>query len=562
MLTYLHVQNIALIEELEIDFDKGLNILTGETGAGKSIILGSIHYVLGAKVKKDFIRTGSDFGIVECVFDLNDSLSELTRVSEICRANGIELPDAEIILSRKTQLNGRSVFRVNGNVVKQSVIAEMSAFLIDIHSQHEHQSLLNKNRQLELLDKFGGADVDELLMKYITDFRALNVLKKSVDEQFLDDEKRRREIAFIEFEINEINEASLNIGEDSELQKEFDLLSHRKVTLDYMSSLNHELSETPDILSLISYHVSNINKVVQYDDNLQSVADSLMQAEDILSMVNREVLLYLDNDSSYEERLYHIEKRLDLINQLKVKYGNTIEDIISYGDKKQAEHDYLVNFEEELLKTRDEIKRLSDRTYELAQQIHEKRVTNSKVLSKEITSALQSLNLEDAIFEVEVNSQEKLTQTGNSIIAFMITTNKGEDLKPLNEVASGGELSRVMLAIKSILANVDGVDTLVFDEIDAGISGLTAQKVAERMRELSSERQIICITHLPQIAAMNNLHFKISKESSHEKTITYMSLLKEEESIHEIARMLSGSVVSDTVVANAKEMRELAKTVS
>lgn len=559
MLTYLHVQNIALIEELEIDFDKGLNILTGETGAGKSIILGSIHYVLGAKVKKDFIRTGTDYGIVECVFDLKESKSELEKVREICLENGINMEDEEIILSRKTPLNGRSVFRINGNVVKQSTINELSSYLIDIHSQHEHQSLLNRNRQLELLDKFIGSKVADLLDEYLASFKALNKLKKSVNEQYLDDEKRRREIAFLEFEINEIIDSNLVLGEDELLQKEYDTLSHRKEIINYLSQLENDLNNEPDISDIISRHVSNMNKALKYDDSLQSIVDSLMQVEDMLSMVNREVLSMIDEDSSYEERLYIIEHRLDDINQLKVKYGNSIEDILDYCTQKQEEHDYLVNYEKELINTNELIKKLTKQVKEVAEHIHNLRIKGAKVLSIKITEALQSLNLEHAKFEVSIIELDKMNQTGMTAVDFMITTNKGEILKSVKEVASGGELSRVMLAIKSILASVDGVDSLVFDEIDTGISGLTAQKVAERMKLLATERQIICITHLPQIAAMNNQHFKIYKESNKEKTITYMKHLNEEESIEELARMLSGAIVSETVLANAKEMREFAK---
>jgi len=561
MLAYLHVKNIALIEELEIGFDQGLNILTGETGAGKSIILGSVNYVLGAKVKKDFIRTGAKEAFVECIFDILNNKDDLLEVQNILKECGIECDEQGVIISRKTSLNGRSVFRVNGVVVRVDVIKTLATLLIDIHSQHEHQSLLYKSRQLELLDRFAGKKMINLLSDYTLKFRELQKLRQSINEELLDDDKRRREIAFIEFEINEIIEVSLKIGEDDQLQKVFDKLSHSKLIIEKLSTVNNELYDRDNFSLVISKSLGDLDKLVHYDEELKPVVDSMMQIEDLLSILKRDMNRYLESTDEFEEDLFSAEQRLDLINQVKLKYGDTIESVFDYLKVKEEEHKSLVDFEKILMETKEKIKKLDNKLLELANKIHKLRVVKAKELSGLISESLQDLNLENAEFEVAVIKEEKFNLKGLDNIIFMISTNKGEALKPLKDVASGGELSRVMLAIKSVLAYVDGVDTLVFDEIDSGISGQTAQKVAEKMAKLSKERQIISITHLPQIAAMAEQHFLIHKETMDDITRTFVDPLNEEESINEIARMLSGAVTSDIVLANAREMKKYAKSI-
>ncbi len=560
MLAYLHVKNIALIEELEIDFDHGLNILTGETGAGKSIILGSVNYVLGAKVKKDFIRTGAKEAFVECVFDILNNKQDLLEVQEILKECGIEYDEQGVIISRKTSLNGRSVFRVNGEVVRLDVIRSLATLLIDIHSQHEHQSLLNKSRQLELLDRYAGKKMITLLADYTQKFRELQKLKQSINEELLDDDKRRREIAFIEFEVNEIIEASLDLGEDEKLQKVYDKLSHSRIIMEKLSVISNEFYGGGDISNLIGNSLGELDKLIQYDLELKPVVDSLIQIEDLIGTLKRDMNRYLETIDEFEEDLYMAEQRLDLINQIKLKYGDTIESVFDYLKEKEDEHKALVDFELTLAETKRKIKELDVNLLDLANKIHVLRVEKASKLSVLITESLQDLNLENAEFEVMVLKDENFTLKGLDKVVFLISTNKGESLKPLKDVASGGELSRVMLAIKSVLASVDGVDTLVFDEIDSGISGQTAQKVAEKMARLSKERQMISITHLPQIASMAEQHYLIHKETENEITRTYVDPLNEEESIVEIARMLSGAVTSDIVLANAREMKKYAKS--
>jgi DNA repair protein RecN (Recombination protein N) len=558
MLSYLHVKNIALIENLEISFDEGLNILTGETGAGKSIILGSINHVLGAKFKKDFIRRGAEEAFVECVFDLGKNAFDTSSIKEILAEYGIPI-DESLFISRKTSVNGRSVFRVNGEIVRQDVVTSLASYLIDIHSQHEHQSLISGKRQLELLDRFSGSCMSELLVEFESAFREYNILRKSINEDLLDDEKRKREIAFLEFEMKEIELAQLVADEDNQLQERYDTLSHQQVIIDRFSKVNQELYGEVDVAYLVSSSLGEMQKCLKYDSSLSNIVENLTSMEDLMLSVKRDMTKYLDQVQDFEEELYACEKRLDTINQLKLKYGDSIAEILDYAQEKAKEHEDLVHFEERLRETKENIHTQEVLLKELGQKMRKHRVSNASILSESITHSLVDLNLQNAQLQVLVEPMTAMTVKGFDKVVFMITTNKGEPLKPLSEVASGGELSRVMLAIKSVLASVDGVDTLIFDEIDTGISGQTAQKVAEKMRQLSKERQLVCITHLPQIAAMANHHYLITKETKEETTLTDMVKLSEEESIDELARMLSGAVKSDIVIANAREMKQLAK---
>lgn len=559
MLAYLHVKNIALIEELEVDFDNGLNILTGETGAGKSIILGSINYVLGAKVKKDFIRTGAQEAFVECIFDLKNAKYDQQTIVDVLDQCGITYSHEELIISRKTALNGRSVFRVNGEVVRQDIIIELATILIDIHSQHEHQSLLSSNRQLDLLDRFAGTKMDQLLASYYNVYKELQHLKQSINEELLDDDKRRREIAFLEFEIDEITKANLTPDEDVHLQKTYDRLSHSKLILEKLSKINSDLYGDIDVSGIVSSAIGDMHKLLQYDDELIPVNENLIQIEELLLLIKRDMNRYIDGMEDFDEDFYYTGQRLDQINKLKVKYGDTINDVLVYLEEKELEHSSLVDFEKNLMKTKQDIKKASDQLTLIGKEIHEYRQVKAKELAKAITLALKDLNLSNALFQVSVTEQEDYSSKGFDKVNFLITTNKGEAVKPLKDVASGGELSRVMLAIKTILASVDGVDTLVFDEIDTGISGHTAQKVAEKMLTLSKDRQLICITHLPQIAAMANQHYLIQKKVIKDTTQTFVEKLNEVDAINELARMLSGAVTSDITIANAREMKAFAK---
>ncbi len=562
MLAYLHVKNIALIKELEIDFDKGLNILTGETGAGKSIVLGSINYVLGAKLKKDFIRSGAKEAIVECVFDISKNHYDEQNIKGLFIKYGISEDENGIIVSRKTTLNGRSVFRINGEVVRLEVITALASLLIDIHSQHEHQSLLSSSRQLDLLDRFAGESMNDLLRKYYSKYKEYNILTSSINLDLMDDEKRRREIAFLKFEMNEIKEASLEINEDIILQTKFDKLSHSKTILQELSNLNNTLYNGADLSHIVSSSLGELKKLNQFDIDLNTIVESLLQLEDLLGTLNRDVVSYIENIEDFEEEVYFVEKRLDLINQLKLKYGDTIDEIYNYLEEKETEHEQLVDFEKTLIETKENIKQIKNELLNISNDIYQLRIEKANKLKNLIEESLSDLNLENSKFNIKITKENEFLSKGMNKVNFMISTNKGEELKPLKEVASGGELSRIMLAIKSILASVDGVDTLVFDEIDTGISGQTAQKVAVKMAELSTERQLICITHLPQITAMANQHYLIQKDIIKNKTITSMRLLKEQESIEEVARMLSGAVTSKAILDSAKEMKQFAKTIS
>lgn len=558
MLAYLHIRNIALIEELEIDFVRGLNILTGETGAGKSILLGSIQYVLGAKVKRDFIRDGANEASVECIFDLSDNQLDAEELNAIFDEYGLVKDEAGIMISRKTSGNGRSVFRINGDLVRQDVVTRLAQVLIDVHSQKEHQSLLSKRRQQDMLDRYIGDALEEPMNRYMSLLKEYQSLKKSIHEDHFDDEKRRREIAFLEFEIHEIVEANLKLGEDQEVEARFEVLSNQSNVADTLHRILNDLFGEPDISYLLSKAAHDFDKILRYEEQLVKTKDALVQVEDIIHDARRDIIHRLDRMEDVSEELFYLQERLDTMNKLKMKYGSSIEEIMNYLNRKEEEHRYLVNYEEELQKIKARFIQLEKELVKVAKHISELRKEGAKDLSEKITLALCDLNLKNAKLFIEIHQRNEFLSRGMDSVEFLITTNKGEVPKDLSEVASGGEISRVMLAMKSILARVDGVDTLIFDEIDTGISGQTAQMVAQKMRALSNERQLICITHLPQIAAMADAHYQIRKEVVGEKTLSFVEALTEEESIAELARIMSGAITSDTVMANARELKTYA----
>lgn len=558
MLAYLHIRNIALIEELEIDFIRGLNILTGETGAGKSILLGSIQYVLGAKMKKDFIREGAKEASVECIFDLSDNQLDVEELDAIFDEYGLIKDEAGIMISRKTSDNGRSVFRVNGDLVRQDVVNRLAEVLIDMHSQKEHQSLLSKRRQQDMLDRFIGTEIEGPILEYVRLLKEYQTLKKSVLEEHLDDEKRRREIAFLEFEINEILEAELKPGEDQEVEERYESLSNQSHVAEVLNRILNELFGEPDLSHLLSKASHDLDKILRYNSSLSKTKDAIMQTEDILHDIRRDMTHHLDRMEDVSEDLFYLQERIDIINRLKSKYGSSLDEIMNYLRQKQEEHHYLNHYEEELQRTKARIEQLEHELTKIGKIIHELRKKGAHELSARITEALYDLNLKNAILMINVLPKKEFLSKGMDAVEFLITTNLGEAPKDLTEVASGGEISRVMLAMKSVLARVDGVDTLIFDEIDTGISGQTAQMVAQKMRALSNERQLICITHLPQIAAMADAHYRIRKEVVENKTLSFVEALSEEESVAELARIMSGAITSDTVMANARELKAYA----
>lgn len=561
MLIHLHVKNYALIDEINVDFDDNLNILTGETGAGKSIIIGSINAVLGGKVSKDMIRTGCDSALIELLFyvDNNVVLSKLHEY-DINMDN-----NKELLITRKININGRSVFRMNGQVVTTSIVKDISTKLIDIHGQHEHQSLLNKKNHLSLLDTFCGVDVLELKEKLRKKYAYYMELSSKIDHFMLDEHTRKKEISFLEYEINEITSANLIIGEDEKLKEEYTLLSNGKKIIKSMSEIhtyvNGDSTNMTGAIDQIGQAVRLLSGIKTLDKNIMNMEEQISNIEIMLSDFNRDINDYISSFELDESRYFEIEDRIDLINNLKMKYGDTIEEILKYKEEKEKYLEELINHEEHLNQINKEINTLKNEIEVYCGDLTRIRKEKAKHISKLIVNALRHINLLNTNFIIEVNRANKFNSNGWDEIEFLISTNVGEPLKSLSKVASGGELSRIMLAIKSVLAGSDDIESLIFDEIDTGISGKTAGLVAEKLVQISKEHQVICITHLAQIAAMGDAHFIIQKKVKDNVTHTLINKLDKESSINELARLLGGIKITDAVIANAKEMKDYAEEV-
>lgn len=554
MLTNLHVKNLALIDEIEVEFGSGLNILTGETGAGKSIIIGSINLALGKKMSREMIREGKNSALVELVFQ-----TENPKVLEKLNKMELDVTDGQVIISRKFAEN-RSISKINGETCTVNQIKELADDLLDIHGQHEHQSLLYRERQLEILDAFGGKDIAALASGVEKCWKEYRRLQKEMKTYELDEEARSREIAFLEFEIQEIEDAALVDGEDQELEARYKKMSNARKIAEGLNQV-HLLAGYEDETSAgeqVGRAMRELSAVAECDSELSGLNSMLMDIDGLLNDFNREVSEYLDDLTFEEEEFYETEKRLDLLNHLKAKYGSSIAEVLEYQKNQSDKLEMLQNFEVRKAKVQAEYEAAEKVLEKASDELSKKRQTYSKKLVDEIIEELRELNFADVRFEIAFTRTPSYSKDGFDMIEFLISTNPGEPVKPLAKVVSGGELSRIMLAIKTILADKDETETLIFDEIDTGISGRTAQKVSEKMARIGGNHQVLCITHLPQIAAMADNHFEIVKYVEKQETITTINKLSKEGSTQELARILGGAKITDAVIGNAKEMQELA----
>lgn len=551
MLQNLHVKNLALIDETEVEFGPGLNILSGETGAGKSIIIGSINLALGEKVQKEMLRDNGESALVELIFFVEDA-----DTIEAIRALDIEMEDDTVILSRKIT-GGRAIGRINGEAVSASKMKAVASLLIDIHGQHEHQSLLSKKKHLEILDTFAKETLGDKKEKLAQCYQEYRKLKDELEHANLDGEERAREVSFLEYEVKEIEDAQLTVGEDEELEAVFRKYSNGKKIMDAVGAANAATSEDDESASeRIGRALRELSSVSGYDEHVKEMEEQLTEIDNLLSDFNHELASYLSDEEFDEETFYETEKRLDLINHLKSKYGNTIADILKYCEEKAERIAVLNDYDAYLAGLQKNVSEKEKQLEQLSKKISDIRKKESKKLTESIKNALLDLNFLDVQFTMEF-AETDYTANGIDDAQFLISTNPGEPVKPLGKVASGGELSRIMLAIKTVMAS-DKIGTLIFDEIDSGISGRTAQMVSEKMNVLGRSHQIICITHLPQIAAMADSHFLIEKSVENQATVSKIHKLTDEESVEELARMLGGVEITDTVLENAREMKQMA----
>ena len=553
MLLNLHVKNFALIDEIDIDFSKGLNILTGETGAGKSIVLGSLAIALGAKADKDFIRTGEEFALVEITFT-----ADTDEVKNKLVENDISLENDCVLIQRKITPQ-RSVFKLNSQTVTVSVIKDIASALIDIYGQHDYQNLLNSRKHIEILDSF-AKDISDAVSGYKKTYAEYLRLKALAESPEVDEVRREREISLLEYQINEIKSASLKANEEEEVEERLKVLENAykiQSTLSLVKDMMYDYESSAG--EMINKSIREMTAISSYDSALGDLFDELNNIYSLVSDFERETYGLLEDYAPNEEELERLRERYNLINELERKYGRTIENVLEYLDDKEKELEALEDYaikRESILKDYEKIK---DALKKSADALTEVRKKNAKSFEDAITEGLSDLNFNQSSFNVAITEAPDYTANGKDKVNFEISTNPGEPLKPLENVSSGGELSRIMLAIKTVGAKSDNTETLIFDEIDAGISGVTAWKVAKKLALLSKDHQIILITHLQQIAAMADVHFEIKKTvSDNSRTNTYIDVLDEEGEIKEIARMLGDESGAESFLENASEIKKQA----
>ena len=551
MLQNLHVKNMALIDEVEIELQSGLNILTGETGAGKSIIIDSIGFALGEKADKNLVRNPDEASLVELTF-VEENKTILHALSEA----QIEVEDGVIILSRKIS-NGRTIAKINGESVPASKLKEIASLLIDIHGQHEHQSLLHASKHLNFLDEFAKNEIGTLKDELAKAYTSYRQIQKELEEGSLDQESRARELSLLEYELHEIESANLKTGEDEELETEYRKIGNSKKIIEALQEVSQLMGER-GAADAVARSVRELMSVSTLDEDMGSLCDQISDIEQLISDFGRDLSGYIDALEYDEERVSFVETRLDELNHLKAKYGTSIDAVIASMQERQQRIDRLLNYAEYEQNLKAEYEKARQDLEGLCQRLSDIRHAAGEQFKQQMIAALSDLNFLDVRFDLDFQRLDHFTGDGFESMEFLISTNPGAPLRKLKDIASGGELSRIMLAFKSILASQDEIDTLIFDEIDTGISGRTAQMVSEKMNVIAKNHQVICITHLPQIAAMADAHFFIEKNVIDNSTVTDIHLLDQEESIAELGRMLGGVEVTETVLQSAREMKELA----
>lgn len=556
MLLQLNINNFALIETLTINFEQGLNILTGETGAGKSILIDAINYVLGNKFNKGLIRTGEEKTLVEAIFEIENS-----ETISMLKDMEIEFEDI-LIISRETFKSGKSIVKVNNKSLLVSDVKRLSNTLINIHGQHENQQLLNPSTHIYYLDKFGDAKLKEHIDKYRVKFRKILEIDNEIQNLGLNDGEKEKLVDFLKYQLDEINNGNLKIGEDSELEEKYQILMNsEKINNCLLSSYNTLYNSEDNFLSvydLLNRAIKELKLVENHMDKLTGIIKSLEESYFDIQQNIAEIRNLQENIVYDKTELEFINSRIFLIDSFKRKYGITIEEILEYRDKISNQYDELIDSSriiEELKKQRED---LTKQISEEANIIHNLRCNIANILEDNIKRELNYVGLEKSIIKIDVKLDNNLYSNGMDKVQFMISTNPGEPLKPLDKIVSGGELSRIMLSLKAVFVDKDEIPSVIFDEVDIGISGRIAQSVAEKMYLISNAHQVFCVTHLPQIASMSDTHFLVIKETKFEKTYTNIKKIDEFEKEYEIARMIGGSKITELTLQHAREMIGLA----
>ena len=549
MLDRLLVKDLALIEKSVVEFSGGLNVLTGETGAGKSILLGSIQLALGQKANKDLIRHGKEQAIVELDFSLTGE--EVRRIQAL--EEDLELEEERLLIRRKIS-EKKSDIRVNDLGLTLSKLREITGGLLDLHGQHEHQSLLREGSHLEIIDGFRKKQGGKLLEEVADAYHLLQEKKKALQKFSLKEEERTRELDFLDFEIQELADANLSEGEEAELTKEYSLYEN----MDRLKSL---LLSAKESLEEMDFHrpIQAVEEAKDFDESLKGLSDSLYDLEAVGEDCLRSLDHYLDHAEVDEEKLFTLGERLEQIRRVMMKHGGTEAKALAALAKKEERRSFLLDYEKAEEKAKKAIVEQEKLLREKALLLSKERQEDAKVLAKQIQGEMQEMGFLDTKFEFHFQEKKESTEKGLDEVEAYVSLNPGEPLRPLREVGSGGELSRIMLSIKTVLADTDGVSTLIFDEIDTGISGRTAEKVGEKLQKIAKNHQVILITHLPQIAAKADHHFLIEKTVEDGATHTRIHPLEEKESIEELARLLGGDELSEASLENARELKAKSK---
>ncbi|MDF2613620.1 MAG: recN [Clostridia bacterium] len=554
MLTHLKASNIALIEKVELVLGSHLNIFSGETGAGKSMLIDSIQFAIGNRTSKQIIRKGEDCAIVELIF-----IDKIGMGLKYLRDNQIPCEGDSIVIERLLYQSGRTLYKINHTIATRQMVKELSAFLIDVHGQHEPQSLLDVSKHIKMLDSFGEEPFSLKKASYKKLYERWQEAKSNLQKIGDNDRKRLQLKDMLTFQINEIASAKLKLGEEQTLKEHYQILSHaEKIMLHYQKAYDaldgeNELSCS----ALLGKAVHAVQEISSISAEINSLYEQLLGIEATLQDVTYQIRSYTDTIDYSPDALQEVQNRLDIIYRLKQKYGNSVEDILAYKDECEKELRELVDGEYNKEKLLSEIAEIESKLNSLAEEISKDRKTIAEKIEKEIDAHLHDLQMPYAKFEVAINDLDTFNSSGKNDVEFLIRTNLGDDMHPLSKIASGGEISRVMLAIKAVLVLGDTIDTVIFDEIDTGISGIAAQKVAEKLAVISGDRQVLCITHLPQIAAMGDEHYLIEKEAVNGKTMTHLKQLNDSKIQEELCRLMGG-FVTPNAMQSAKEIKELA----
>ncbi|CAH0345673.1 DNA repair protein RecN [Bacillus sp. CECT 9360] len=565
MLTEISIKNFAIIEALSISFEKGLTVLTGETGAGKSIIIDAVHLLVGGRGSAEFIRHGEKKAEIEGLFQFEDENHPVFAKAE---EFGIDASDGMIVLRREMSSTGKSVCRVNGKLVTIAALREIGGKLIDIHGQHEHQELMDERLHLPLLDQFGGEKIANALVEYENLFKQFDQATKQLKKLSQNEQQMVHRLDLIKFQHEEIENANLKLHEDEELTEERKSINNFEKNHEALQTSYQALREEQRGLDWVSVAMNNLEDAASVDESVRQVAETVSNSYYILEDAASEIRDRLDTLEYDPERLDFIENRLNEMNQLKRKYGKTIEEILEYGAAIEEEIETLLNRETHIAKLEGEIKSIKEDLLVEAKNLSEIRQKYAKQLTKQIHQELKELYMEKTVFEVHFHKSASTNDTfadagirsgGLDELEFYISTNPGEPLKPLSKIASGGELSRIMLALKSIFSKHQGITSIIFDEVDTGVSGRVAQAIAEKIYKVAVDSQVLCISHLPQVAAMADTHLFIAKDIKSGRTKTSVQPLGQNEKIKEIGRMISGVEITELTKEHAKELIEQAE---